>query len=391
MSVAKALVVLCGLVLLLKQPWSAANRAQVFPAQRTVVAVLLALAGLALTLLWTEAPLADAMQSLGKRSKLLMIPLLLLLIRTRREAMLAMGAFLVTQLFLLASSWLLVLHLPVPWATDMASKTDYAVFSTYLDQSIMSCVVAALCWHLRVLTQRPALRILAVLTIVLALANTLFAMQGRTGHMVAVALVTLAVMWELPQRWRIAALLTPVLLTMGMYVSSSRFHDRLNAVATESSAFSNAGNNQTSSGERLNYWHRSLQAIAERPAYGFGIGSWNAQYRRLDAGRGAPHTQQVRNPHQEFLLWGVEAGVGGIVLLCYLLFAACKDAASMQLPVRHAVHSVVAALVVACCFNSSLFDGAIGDFFCVTLGLLLALGWQIQHQPQSISGAQTTP
>jgi O-antigen ligase len=209
--------------------------------------------------------------------------------------------------------------------------------------------------------------------------------------MVAIVLITLAVMWALPTRWRIAALLAPVLLVMGMYGTSSRFHDRFNAVATETSAFSDAGNNDTPSGERLNYWHRSLQAISERPLYGFGVGSWNAQYRRLDAGRGAPHTLQIRNPHQEFLLWGVEAGLGGIVLLCYLLFAACKDALSMPLPVRHAVHSVVAALIVACCFNSSLFDGAIGDFFCVTLGLLLALGWQSRHQPHSISRAKTTP
>lgn len=390
MSVAKVLLVLCGLAVLLKQPRYVSSQ-HAFPAQRTVVAVLLALAGLSLTLLWTEASMAEAAQSLGKHSKLLVIPILLLLIRNQREAMMAMGAFFIAQLFLLASSWLLVLHLPVPWATNTATRTDYAVFSTYLDQSIMSCVVAALCWHLRTLTQRSMLRALALVTVILALTNAVFAMQGRTGHMVAIVLVTLAVMWALPKRWRIATLLAPVLLVVGMYATSSRFHDRFNAVVTETSAFSDAGNNDTPSGERLNYWHRSLQAIAERPLYGFGLGSWNAQYRRLDAGRGAPHTLQIRNPHQEFLLWGVEAGLGGIVLLCYLLFAACKDALPMPLPIRHAVHSVVAALIVACCFNSSLFDGAIGDFFCVTLGLLLALGWQSQRQPNSISGAKTTP
>jgi O-antigen ligase len=335
--------------------------------------------------------LAEAAQSLGKRSKLLLIPMLLLLVRDRKEAMLAMGAFFIAQFFLLASSWLLVLHIHIPWAKVPEFDTDYAVFSTYLDQSIMSCVVAALCWHLRELTQSPSLRVIALGTVILALTNAVFAMQGRTGHMVAIVLITLAVMWALPARWRIGALLAPLLLVLGMYATSSRFHDRFNAVATETSAFSDAGNSQTPSGERLNYWHRSLQAIAERPLYGFGVGSWNAQYRRLDAGRGAPHTLQIRNPHQEFLLWGVEAGLGGIVLLCYLMFAACKDAMSMAPPIRHAVHSVVAALVVACCFNSSLFDGAIGDFFCVTLGLLLALGWQTKQQAFPISGANTTP
>ncbi len=32
---------------------------------------------------------------------------------------------------------------------------------------------------------------------------------------------------------------------------------------------------RSSSGERLNFWHRSVQAIAERPWSGFGVGSFN--------------------------------------------------------------------------------------------------------------------
>ncbi|MDP1565095.1 MAG: hypothetical protein Q8M91_10100 [Polaromonas sp.] len=31
--------------------------------------------------------------------------------------------------------------------------------------------------------------------------------------------------------------------------------------------------------------------------------------------------RNVRNPHQEFLRWGVEAGVIGLVLLCNFLLA----------------------------------------------------------------------
>jgi hypothetical protein len=41
---------------------------------------------------------------------------------------------------------------------------------------------------------------------------------------------------------------------------------------------------------------------------------------------------------------------------------------------KRALQTCVAGLAVACLFNSSLYDALIGDFFCVTLGLLLALG-----------------
>ena len=336
---------------------------------------MLALAGLALTLVWTEVPLSEGLSSLGKRSKLLMIPALLILLRNRREAWYAVVAFLVAQLFLLLSSWLLVLHVPVPWATSPDALSAYSVFSSYLDQSIMSAVLAAVCWHLRKLSKKRWLHFLACTTALLALINVIFVMHGRTGHAVAVTLISLSVMWALPKRWRIAAMVAPFGLVLMLNLTSVTFHNRLALVVTETTDFNGSANYSTSSGERLNYWHRSLQAIAERPLIGFGVGSWNKEYQRLDAGRGAPHTLQVRNPHQEFLLWGVEAGVVGIALLCYLLLAIRHDAQNLAAPIRHSIESTLVALVVACCFNSSLFDGAIGDFFCVTLGLLLALGW----------------
>jgi O-antigen ligase len=43
---------------------------------------------------------------------------------------------------------------------------------------------------------------------------------------------------------------------------------------------------------------------------------------------------------------------------------------------------VLLALVIACLFNSSLYDAYIGDFFCLALGLLLAYGARSLGQPQ---------
>jgi len=46
----------------------------------------------------------------------------------------------------------------------------------------------------------------------------------------------------------------------------------------------------------------------------------------------------------------------------------------MEAPHARALQSTLVALAVACLFNSTLYDGLIGDFFCVLIGLLLALG-----------------
>lgn len=373
-SISKAIVLLTGLVSLLwliRRPFAHAN----LSAMHTPGAVLMALAGLALTLLWTAATMDEALGAWAKHAKLLLIPLLLFLIRSRQDALFALATFVGLQIFLLASSWMLWLKLPVPWATSNMALTEYAVFSSRLDQPIMSSILAAVCWHLRHLAPGRAGRYLAITVVIAALANVLFVMQGRTGHVVVIALISLAIMWELPKPYRLLAGAAPFLLLLVFVVSSSKVRDRMDAVIQEVGAYAKTNQMVSSSGERLNYWYRSVQSIAEHPLTGSGVGSWHGEYKRLDRGRAPASTLGVRNPHQEYLLWGVEAGLIGIALLCHVLLALYRDSLKMSTANARATQSVLAALAISCLFNSSIYDATIGDFFCVSLGLLMALGF----------------
>ncbi|WP_372828190.1 O-antigen ligase family protein [Polaromonas sp.] len=69
-------------------------------------------------------------------------------------------------------------------------------------------------------------------------------------------------------------------------------------------SYTKIGNSDPSSRERLNYWRRSIESIMQHPVAGSGVGSWNAEYQRLDHGRGPENAQNVRHPHQEQLLCG---------------------------------------------------------------------------------------
>jgi O-antigen ligase len=84
--------------------------------------------------------------------------------------------------------------------------------------------------------------------------------------------------------------------------------------------------------------------------------------------------QATNNPHQEYLIWGVQLGVPGLLLFLALMLSMLRDSSPMEEKYRRAVQTCVAGFAVACLFNASLFDGLIGDFFCVSFGLLLALG-----------------
>ena len=74
------------------------------------------------------------------------------------------------------------------------------------------------------------------------------------------------------------------------------------------------------------------------------------------------------------MLWGVELGVLGPLLLMGLIICTYRDIRYFATPVARATLSVLVAMTIACMLNSALYDGLIGDFFVVTLGLLMSLG-----------------
>ena len=380
-SISKFLLLMCGLATLLFDSQARSTYKSVLNAH-TPVAILVVLLSFAASLLWTLAPQADALGSMAKYGKLLLIVLILYLIRDRREASQALFAFVGAQVFLLISSWLLFFKIPVPWATSNMALTHYAVFSSYLDQGIISAVLAAMCWHLRSLMPWRFGEHLAVFIALLALSNVLFVLSGRSGHVVAIALLSLAIMWELPKKYRIAVVALPFLLAVLLFVSSSKVRDRLTLVKTEVQAYSSQTTSSTSSGIRLGLWQSAVDIIAQYPFAGAGVGSWSTEHNRLQRTQNPAHIdiQGNGNPHQEYFLWGVQLGIPGILLFVGLMVSIWRDALQMNKLYARATQSVVAALAVACLFNSSIYDALIGDFFCVAIGLLLALGLR---QPKS--------
>ena len=389
-SISKLLLVICGLVVLLFSTHTKDIGAldakgntegtsgffSGLSAFSTSYAVLVAIFAFAVSLLWTVAPQADALGSLAKYGKLITILLMLGLIRSRREAHLALASFVLAQTFLLASSWMLYFHLPVPWATSNMALLEFAVFSSYLDQGIMSAVLAALCWHLRSLAPGRFGKPVAVAIAAAAMANVLFVLSGRSGHVVAIALLSLAIMWELPRRLRLVALVVPFILVLIFFFSSTKVRERLIGVKTEVASYSTQAQPTTSSGIRLGFWRRALQIIAENPVAGAGVGAWSTEYNRLQRSQNPAHVDIAGNgnPHQEYLLWGVQLGIPGIALLCALLLSGLRDSLKMEAAHARALQSAVMALAIACAINASIYDALIGDFFCVLLGLLLALG-----------------
>ncbi len=377
-SIAKLFLLICALVsILISKEFQQVNKKVSWAWAPKVIA--LSVAFLALSLLWTVAPLADGVGSVVKYSKLILIILMMTLIRDEREARFAMIAFMSSQALVMLSSWLLFAHLPVLWATSRTALSHYTVFSGYLDQGIMTAVFAALCWHLRPLLKSGASRLVACFVAAAALLNVVFVLSGRSGHLVAILLLSMGVMWELPKKYRATAVLMPFALVAVLFFTSTQVHDRLLLAKSEITSYSPKQDVQnTSSGVRLDFWRSALTIIADHPATGVGVGSWSAAYDQLQTAKNPSHQplNSNSNPHQEYLYWGVQLGVPGIFAFMALLISLFVDSAKLATPVARAMQSTLLALAIACLFNSTLYDALIGDFFCITLGLLLALGRQ---------------
>ncbi len=372
-----ALFVTCFIVLTGR--WSQRASDEALGRLWTVRIVIAIVAVFGLSLLWTQAPTDIATLAFAKHGKLIEIAMLATLIRTRRDAMLALSVFALSQTFFIASSWLMVVGYRVPWATsELVDAYKHVVYSTYLDQTLMFAASGAVLWHLR--SYWPRARWVAGTVALAAIVNVLFFQDGKTGYLAALTALTLIVMWQIPRRWRlISVLVAPIVLALVAYGSSTKIQSKVALVLNESQTYNASGDSVSSSGFRLHAWRRSMQAIAERPWIGHGVGSWTTTVKRLEGAKANDifGSNPSSNPHQEYLLWGVELGLGGSVLLLLLLVSLVRDARQFPAPVMRATVSVTAVMAVGCLFNSSLYDALIGDYFCITLGVLLALGLRI--------------
>ncbi len=372
-SIGKVLMLIFALFFLLWPHERAALRRVELP---SVVLLLVLLFWFTISIGWTVADWPRAVADVAKYGKLILIPTLMVLLASRREALLALACYTCAQVLVLFSSMLLSTGLDLPWVLNQHRLSAGSVFSDYITQSIMTATFAALCWVARdaLAVERRGARWALLLLSVLAVFDTLYLLPGRSGWAVAAALAALVAWWELPRRFRAAAVLAPVLVAGLLLVTSTTGRERLTDIVTETNRFVAQGAENSSSGERLNFWRRSVESIRAAPWLGTGVGSWQTRYLQLEQGKPPEFTRKIRNPHNEYLLIGVQLGVVGVLLFVVWIATSAWDARRYDRPSARAILVMAVSLAVASLFNSALFDSSKGSFYCIVGGLLFAYG-----------------
>ena len=139
----------------------------------------------------------------------------------------------------------------------------------------------------------------------------------------------------------------------------------------------------SSSGERFEFWKKSIAAIQRAPLFGHGTGSIQSEMRRETQGQTGPYATVTPNPHQQTLAVALQIGAAGALLLWamwiahLLLFRDAGLAAWVGLVV--VVQNVVGSL-----FNSHLFDFTQGWTYVVGVGI--AGGVMLRELKQNEAG-----
>lgn len=159
-------------------------------------------------------------------------------------------------------------------------------------------------------------------------------------------------------------------------VTRLRFVDlaaNVHAVTTE-------GNYSTSVGVRWRMYEEAIQGMVAHPVTGTGLGSWLPHWRSVWAELGStqpPELQaqfaDINNPHNDFLLTGMETGVPGMLILAWLLLRYLRYGWNDRRASGGIIMLLTVAIATTAMINAPFRDAALGMTLLWLLGASVAL------------------
>jgi O-antigen ligase len=206
------------------------------------------------------------------------------------------------------------------------------------------------------------------LIIVVMLFNIVFVMSGRTGYIVLLISIAIEAYRLLKGRWRLLALLSPIILMLVFFAISPTFLKGMMEIPKNSLGYLE-NKVQTSEGERLEMWSGSIHGILKKPILGYGIGSMPDVYKDNGGMIKAP----VSQPHQQYLFWWVEFGFIGLMIMLAFFFALIKDSSTIDNEAKNTLHSTIAVLLIVGLFNCPFFGVGMGELFFLQIAAILRI------------------
>lgn len=325
--------------------------------------------------LWSGSSWPARLHGINPVAKLLVIPFLLYHFERSQRAEWVLKAFLASCTLLMALSWICFFE---P-ALKISSTPDPGVpVKNYIDQSqeFAFCLFALAPLVFIWMNSRQFLRCAAAFLLIMTFfANMMFVVSARTALVYIPVLLVVFALMHLRAR-SIAILLIGALLAGALiWVTSPYIRHRVEKVSSEYQAYRST-NAATSTGERLEFWRKSLRFVSNSPLIGNGTGSTKALFERDALGQKGVSAKIIGNPHNQTLNVAVQWGLVGVLVLytMWLIHLLLFRGTGMV--------AWIGTLVVLQNFVSSIFNSHLFDFhegWMYVLGVGVAGGAMLQH------------
>jgi len=317
---------------------------------------------------WSRAPAQEAFDTALKYRELVLFGIVMFLFAEERWRRRLLWTLLAGALGLLAASYAvhfgLIATEPYRAASQGAvlfkSSITHSLIMTLLAYSAIVVVPRLQGWH----------RWAMLLAALLAAANVLVAIQGRTGYVILPVLL----LWLAARRWSAKGVIVTALAggiaLVAAYQLSPTFQARIDKSGGEAGA-REGDPTYNSLAQRLHYWKRSVDLVKESPLMGAGTGGWSQAFAAAAANdhpffRDRPH----KHPHNEYLFIAVQLGVGGLALFVALFAMALRSAVARPGFEGALAQGVVIAFAVGGLLNDWLLDSTEGHLWAVLGGAL---------------------
>jgi O-antigen ligase len=328
-----------------------------------VLLVVLGLAGM----LWADVTLLQRWKGFDSFAKLLVIPLLFFQFRRSGRGHCVFGAYVTSCVVLLVATTIVMAALP---SGSRILHFDNVLVKNAATQSgeFVTCIFGLLYLLKTTLGTRRWQWALGISAIILAmLANILYVSTGRTALVAALVLLVIFAVRHLHPKSIALMFLGIAVLGAIAWSSSPYLRSRTGVIGTEIQKYE-SDNERTSSGERIEFWKKSIEFTRESPVIGHGTGSIAALFEKSSVGHSGPAGVAATNPHNQTLAIAIQLGLLGVVALWAMWIAHLYLFRGNGL-VEWIGLVIVIQNIVGSLFNSHLFDFVQGWVYVVGVGV----------------------
>ena len=319
---------------------------------------------------YSTGEVAEMQYKLIKYAKLLFMLIAISLLQDKKWRDWATNAFVLAMLITLALSLISVMTpLSVVKGTAGGPSDNHFVFKDHIAQNLIMSFFALL---ILVKSQAQATRyrqFIYLFVAALAVIDILFFVQGRTGYISLAANIAIFIIYFTSSKRRWLWIGFALIAGIALFYSSHNFSSRMELAVTE---FKQQDKKELSSvGQRVEFFKKSVELIKERPVFGWGTGSYAKEFCRVATSEEWCQAGKF-HPHNQFMAFGVQLGLLGIVMYGLFLCSATKMASQFQLPEKVLGLSLIATLIVDSVLHAPLFLVTEAQFFTLLLALMMS-------------------